>query len=727
MRKIKLMTLPGIVVLSVAAAVGATVSIGAVLKSMEDRELRAHGEILAGGPIFHNTAISGDGSLLLISLGSTVRAIDTDTGATLWEREDGAFDLPGVKISRDGSRIITSRTPIVLDGATGEEIRDTGYSFAQVLAISPDNSLFAHVHQGELYLESIDHGNVIFQGELPISNPHVAGMIRASTFDDSSTRFAFHSINIKEMFLVDTSVGELEQFTGPDLYFGSTRTCFSPALDMIVYKDIGVGIVALSFPDGEELFRHDYEEQLYDMVFSPDGNALHLVLSDPNRNTAEYRTIDTSNGEVLSSNDRTRGDLLAVYTRNGAPGYLESWKDSLRFLDADGDDDRTALPIERGYHLRALPFLGGEKIMVVDTNRRYSIMDPTTGLTEPWDYLPWSPAYYSIVVSGDSDIAMMQSGRSVISMNLSTREQLHVLRELVSSETSILDITKDGSIAAVAMFGGEEVMLVDPKSNETISTITTEGRVFNLALSMGGGYIALVHDDRVTVRETESGTVVHEVDFDHDLVDVFIDPSVADLRFRWPVADLVVSDNGKHVAIYTERTTLWHLDMEEGTCTPILMPEARQPYDIYILQFQRPRVNMVFSPDGYRLLLSPRAIDGTLRRNTEGGALLVDLRDYEVMREYLAVPPGMPVPPHDSLTPYLLSEAIFSPDGTSVIAIKPWSNEVVIHDSGIVEDDVELVTGNLLSRTARLPSTAPGVDVSGDGVLDAADLIYARH
>ncbi|MCC5875543.1 MAG: hypothetical protein JJU11_04920 [Candidatus Sumerlaeia bacterium] len=728
MKKNRVMSLPMIALMGLFVPIAATASVLLLQKTLEVMETRYYDEVIDGGNIFREATISEDGSLLLVSVENGAVAYDTTTGDMLWEWEEPHFNLNVHLMSGDGSRIARGFEHTIIDARTGLVIRHEPDERTHLLAFSRDGSTLAYVKEGILHVEETDTGTSLFEHDLDLNYSHLVNHLRSATFSESGSRLAFHSRFMDTLFIVDLDSGTIDEQPGPDHYFGALATSYSPQLDRLAYEDVGVGAVVMEYPGGLELLRHEFDDHLYDMRFSPDGELLHLTLGHPTTTTFEHKTVEIATGEVLNSETRTRGELLGVYTKAGEPHFMESWKDSIRFLDAAGTDDLPGLAVEYAFNLRLKHFQGGQKVLVVDAIGQHTILDRATGDKEPWKPLPWSTGYYSIAVAGGSDIAVMHSARAMISYDLTTREPLHTLRELIYTEASILDISHDGTIAALGVRGEEEVALVNPRTNETVGSIAAEEPVFALALSRDGEYLALFHSESVSVFETATGDIRHSQSFLNSF-NPHQSPPPSSIIFHKPLANIAISPDGDHVALFTERTTLWHLDMVEGTQIPIANPDSS--HENTSLTFALSHLHLEFSPDGHRLLVSPRMLD-LFRQLFLGsqhmrGTVLVDLRNYDKVRGYLVLAPGDPIPGPAAFESHRMAEATFSPDGREVWGLDWKSNSIFVHESGIEQDDVDLVIGNLLSLETRLPGMAPGVDVSGDGVLDAADIIEARN
>lgn len=721
------------------ALVGSGIIFGSVIhKSWVDREIAHHGEVVAGNELIDSAHISLDGSFIIVSRGPQRTGINPETGEVLWSESHDNLDFRNLVVGPTGETFVSGNPPVIYNAQTLEVIHELERS-GQVLAMSRDGSLLLQrlvtiSDEGIRGIRVIDVGT----GGVLVDNPmdHVANptSLVGGQFSADGSTLAVYTNNMAVIHLVDLDEGTIS--TPPVLPFGKSIPVLSPDLDLLAYEEIGLEIRIVGLQDHEDVmtFPLEYWEHIHHLSFNGDASEIHLISSILGDPIVTHRVVEIASGMVLVEESREQGRIVDVYQANGSPGFVESWKEEIRFLEASGGELLPPLGFAMQYLARVLPFGSGTGFMAIDTRGFYSIRDGHEGGFSSWKKLQLFPAIYSVRAATEGYVAMFQSGRAVYSYDLEERVVLHHLLELDTNENSFIELSSDGRVGVIAIRGGNGISVVDPVSGDVIDSIEVPDPIYQICLSTNGRWVGLFHLEGVSLIDLELGEMVAEWDFRNSLNQYAQPPfGFGHMIHQWPIASLAVSPDGNHLALYTFSTVLWLMDMNTGEREWLLRPPGSTSQSPLANDLGREVIHLEFSPDGHRLLVSPRVLDGPLGwpfgPSIRAGTILIDVRDKQVIREYFDDLGEMtpPVDPNSSqLAIHRLHGGAFSGVGSSVIGLRPRSNQFVIHDSGIANDDRELVVQNLLSNDPRLPASAPGVDLTGDGVLDAADMIHFR-
>ncbi|MCC5875544.1 MAG: WD40 repeat domain-containing protein [Candidatus Sumerlaeia bacterium] len=730
--------------------------------AVHDREIAWHGEQIKSTPIANVISISPDGTFALIQEGDDLKAFDTVTGEELWSTPASELPYRNLLLSNGGERILTFHSSTTLHGwgnkvyngrdltirFEGEDIFPGEEGIWFPAGINDAGTLAVYRTLGVQTLEeprtdvrviNLETGEVVFDATRDEADEDAYWYrLNHAHFNQTNDEVLLTDRYLGSIFHLDLQEGTLTHLPREGFTGGHVDYVVSPDFSLYAYQEPAVGVKIIEFPSHEvrHLLPMEEMEVVHNIAFNGDGSELLIVSQDEYDFLSTYRWIDTTTSETLVTESRHRSEIVGTFVHNGTPGFLEAGPGSLEFLDAFGNTMHQPLPYVRAFHLRVLPFDNDNSMMVLNSRGYFSVFDIATEEFGPWKPLPASPAYYSMRAARTGQIAIIQVGRDVLSLDLYSGEVLRTLRPLDHKENAMLAISHDGSVAAVGIRGDNTVSIFDPNTGNTIGTIEADHPIYSLTMTPDGSTLAFSHEESVATYDHGSGELISTIDLDFLESTAIPGFPAGDYPFPLPFVTMTLSPDGRQLAMTSlgQRGIPWLFDMEEGTERALIGDReghsSNSPESF--LRLGDLNTHLEFSPDGHRLLISPRAIDYTISYHSSGnyGTRLIDIRNRHHIREYYSGPEGSTPIEQDARpkdTKHHVAGATFSLDGTRVLGVKPRSRTLVFHNSGIPEDDLNLVNLNILSAEAPLPATAPGVDISEDGVLDSADLIYIRR
>lgn len=724
----------------IAAMILAATTATAIIRGIENRDLSWASEQIASFEIVTDGLVAPNGAYFIIRNGHEATAYSFADHEELWTSTDPLLASADLLISPDGNRIASRRHFALFDGLSGERIRTSGQEDARwhrLLAFNADGSLLAHDTGPGLVVEETDTGGVL----LSVAKEDFTSRtttLRAS-FEEPGGPLLVYTQPWATLHRFDPANGSREALSTFPIHADDAPVAFHHSSGLVAVESIGLGILVFDMETGEQVAFLEEERHLRFLDFADDGATLLVCLGGPEDSTATIMRLDIATGEPQETIERDQWQIAGVYTEDGEHRFAEWTRDGLHFFAADGTPSAEPFLRQRSPIVRAIPSDNDNRTLLLDNTRHYAIMEMESGQVGPWHRFPYGFSYYSLHIARTGTTAILQVEKDVISWDLMKGEPEATLGRIGDLEWADLALSRDGSVAAIARRGTTEVDFHDPETGDLLRTIPFPERFFSFGLSPDAGLAAFFCEEGIVIVDAAGGgellrlyywTIVNWNDPnrpppDYPYPDPFWHPNFDRPIPFWPTAKLVFSPDNAQLSVYTKDYGLAVVDIVEGTLREYYT-DWYSDYNYLASEF----IFLDFSPDGARLLHSPRWLDRPLGwGNSRSGAVLLDLRSGHATREFFIAPDDFVYDPevhsHHYLTPLRAREARFSLDGSRILSIAKEASSVHVHHSGIAGDNRVIALENILGRETDVPPTARGVDTSGDGTLDAGDVQWS--
>lgn len=504
---------------------------------LKNREIAWHGERVESEVVAHTVSLSPDGTYALIQDGNDWIAMDTVTGETLWTAPTSEFFRRYRLISNRGEAVLThsrGEDPVnmVHNGRDGsvrflgadlfpEEEEDLWYPIgindAGTLAVYRTSRDFFSDPRMEVRVVNLANGETVFDATM--DDQELADhwfRLNQTHFDDSGEELIISDDFFRTTFHLDLNTGAMTHHPRIENDWGASKLVVAPDIGKYAYHVPVDGIRINDFPSHNLhlLIPTGEDEVVQDLAFNGDGSQLLIISKDEWGSIPNFRWIDTNTSETLATVSRPRGEIVGKFVHDGMPAFLEAGPGNIEFLDVSGNELWDPIPYARSLYHRAIPFDNDNSMMVVNTRGYFSVFDMATESFGDWKPLSGIPVFSSITVARKGHVAIHQTSREIVSIDLYTGEMLQKLRSLGEYQNGLLAISHDGSIAALGVHGENGVSIIEPTSGSTLGTIETDSPMYSLTMTPDGSTLAFVHEDSVTSFEVNSGELVARIDFD---------------------------------------------------------------------------------------------------------------------------------------------------------------------------------------------------------------------